>query len=155
MAYGKHRENHGMTGTRIHNIWRGMKIRCYDENRPDYQHYGGRGIRMCEEWRTSFNNFYTWAKHNGYQDNLTIDRINVDESYSPENCRWATLQVQENNRTNNKIIAFNGQSHTQAEWSQIIGIDQKTISARIVRYGWSIERALTTPKRRRTGGHYV
>ncbi len=155
MTYGLHRERHGMTGTRIHNIWRGMKIRCYDSNRPDYKHYGGRGIRMCTTWKNSFTAFYKWALKNGYDDSLTIDRIDVDGDYTPENCRWISLKVQENNRTNNRRITFRGETHTEAEWGDLTGIGLKTLNARINRYGWTIERALTQPKRRNVGGHYV
>lgn len=155
MPRGKIREEHGMTGTRIHNIWRGMKIRCYDKNRKDFSHYGGRGIRMCSEWRKSFLAFYEWSCKNGYQNNLTIDRIDVNGDYEPANCRWVTVQQQENNRSNNKIIVFNGQAKTQAEWAKSIGLTPKALWDRLERYKWPLERALTQPKRRHAGGHYV
>lgn len=155
MPRGKFREEHGMTGTRIHNIWRGMKIRCYDKNRKDFSRYGGRGIRMCPEWRKSFLAFYEWSCKNGYQNNLTIDRIDVNDDYEPANCRWVTVQQQENNRSNNKIIVFNGQAKTQAEWAKSIGLTSKALWDRLERYKWPLERALTQPKRRRVGGHYV
>lgn len=148
-------EMHGMTGTRIHNIWRGMRARCYNPHVKDYKHYGGRGISMSDEWFNSFMSFYNWAMSNGYDDRLTIDRIDVDENYSAENCRWLTIKDQENNRSNNDVITFKGETMTQAQWAEKIGIDKRVLNNRLRRYGWSVERALTTPKRKRVSGHYV
>jgi len=144
-----------MTGTRIHNIWRGVKIRCYDPNRADFNRYGGRGIKMSEEWRNSFKAFYKWASQNGYSDSLTLDRIDVNGNYEPNNCRWISLKAQENNRRDSKFITFNGECHTEAEWGEITGLGGRTIWARLNQCGWSIEKTLTTPKRRRDAGHYV
>lgn len=155
MPLGKHRENHGMTGTRIHNLWRGMKMRCYNPNVKSYPHYGGRGIRMSEEWRTSFLAFYKWAMANGYSDKLTIDRIDVDKNYCEENCRWLSMKGQENNRSNNRLITFRGETHTESEWADKTGISLSALNARLVRYHWTLERALTQPMRRNVGGHYV
>ncbi len=151
----KKRENHGMTGTRIHNIWRGMRARCYNPNTKSFKNYGGRNIAVCQEWNESFIKFYKWSLNNGYSDDLTIDRIDVNEDYSPANCRWISIKAQQNNRSNNVWITFRGETHTEAEWSDITGISRRTLNSRLVRYGWTPERALTTPTRKNVGGHYV
>lgn len=120
-----------------------MKERCLSQNCKEYERYGGRGICICNEWN-DFEAFYTWAVSNGYTDKLTLDRVDVNGNYEPSNCRWATQVVQQNNRRNNKKYSFNGLSYTLPEWSRITGINKITLWYRINKYGWSIERALTT-----------
>lgn len=100
-----HRENeanrhmvHGLTDTRLHRIWSDMKTRCKYECHRSYKYYGGRGIRVCDEWLSDFMNFYKWAMSNGYQDDLSIDRIEVNGNYEPSNCRWATRSEQALNK---------------------------------------------------------
>lgn len=103
IASGNHnKRTHGKTGSRLYGIWNGMKQRCSNPNRNRYDHYGGKGITVCDEWLHNFQAFYDWAMANGYADNLTIDRNDNDKGYSPDNCRWATMKEQQNNRTNNK-----------------------------------------------------
>lgn len=138
----KANKTHGLSKTRIYNIWFGIKSRCYKENSIEYNLYGGRGIKMCDEWKNSFENFCKWAYENGYSEELTIDRINVNGNYEPSNCRWATAFEQGANKRNNVVIEKDGESHILAEWSRITGIDRRKISARIFKYGWSVERAL-------------
>lgn len=102
--------SHGMSGTRIYEIWTGMKARCGRKGHKNYQRYGGRGITLCERWR-DFENFYEDMKE-GYEDHLTIDRKDNDGNYEPDNCRWATTQQQMSNYSRNKFITINGETDT-------------------------------------------
>lgn len=93
------RTTHGQWGTRLYRIWKKMKSRCHNPNDPDYQkYYGSRGITVCAEWRNSFQAFHDWAIGAGYADTLSLDRIDNDKGYSPENCRWATAKEQRHNQ---------------------------------------------------------
>ena len=141
---------HGKTNTRLFYIWQGMKHRCYNVLDKHYKFYGGKGIKVCDEWLEDFINFYNWAITNGYREDLTIDRIDVNGNYEPENCRWATAKEQANNRSNNRFVTYNEETHTLSEWSKITGIKSDTLLKRINLYKWSIQRALTEkPKGRR------
>lgn len=132
---------HGMTRTRLYKIWQGMKNRCYKENTNGYENYGKRGIEVCVEWRHNFVNFYNWAISNGYKDNLTIDRLDNNKNYEPENCKWSTLKEQSNNRRTNCFIEYNGEKHSMKEWSEILNISYATMRTRRTR-GWKNEEIL-------------
>lgn len=119
-----------------------MKRRCYDKNLYAYKNYGARGITVCDEWVESFETFRDWANANGYKQGLTIDRIDNNKGYSPDNCRWTTIKVQCNNRRTNHILTLNKESHTISEWSEIVGIPRSVLLGRI-KNGWPVERALT------------
>lgn len=136
------RRKHGMSETRIYRIWRGIKDRCDNPNNRNFDRYGGRGISYCSEWK-NFEPFYEWAISNGYNDQLSIDRINNDGNYEPSNCRWTDILTQANNRSDNTIICFNGETHTLSEWSRITGLDVHTISSRLNR-GCSKEEIFNT-----------
>lgn len=138
-------KKHGHKKERIYETWHGMKQRCLNSNSDKYELYGGRGITICEEWKNDFQKFYDWAMANGYNDSLTIDRIDVDKGYCPENCRWTNAKIQQRNKRDNKLITFNGETHCLAEWAEITGINRSTISSRIDKSGWSVEDALTKP----------
>ena len=145
------RTSHGETETRLYSIWRNIKTRCENEKAKGYHRYGGRGIKICEAWKEDFQAFRNWALENGYQENLTIDRINNDGNYEPGNCRWATLKEQANNTRKNRLITANGETRTLNEWAEITGIPKSTIQNRI-RAGKTPEEALCEPAKGRTGG---
>lgn len=135
---------HGLCGTRLCNIWYKIKSRCSNINNDVYHHYGGRGITICEEWRNDFKTFYEWAMKNGYADNLTIDRIDVNGNYCPENCRWVEFKEQMNNTRRNRFLTFKGETKTVAQWSEELSIKPATLYTRLNK-GWSVEKTLTTP----------
>ncbi len=116
------RTKHHGAKTRLYNIYNKMKRRCENPNDAAYKDYGGRGITVCEEWKNDFTVFREWALLNGYDDSLSIDRIDNSKGYCPENCRWATSKQQSNNRRSNLYILYNGEVHTLSEWSDILGI---------------------------------
>ena len=121
---------HGKRNTRLYRIWHGMKSRCYFHKNPNFCDYGARGITVCEEWLNSFQAFHDWATSHGYADNLSIDRIDVNGSYCPENCRWATMLEQQNNKHNNTSIEIDGRTMNLAQWAKVSGVKQQTISYR-------------------------
>lgn len=141
---GKH---HGGKGSRLYSIWRAMKTRCYNPNSKAYPRYGGRGITVCDEWLDSFEAFRDWALANGYRDDLTIDRVDSNGPYAPENCRWATYKEQANNTRRNRIITVNGERLTIAAASEKFNLNPFLLYDRISRLGWSAERAIFTPAR--------
>lgn len=135
---------HGMCGTRLHSIHRDMLARCYNPNRKRYKYYGGRGIFVCEEWlgENGLVNFAKWSFQNGYEEHLTLDRIDNDKEYSPQNCRWATREQQGNNTRRNIYITLDGETHTLAEWCKIRQLNYPIIYQRIHKLKWSYEKAL-------------
>ena len=140
----KRNYKHGLSDNRLIGIWRAMKQRCYNQNSQYYYNYGGRGIVVCNEWLHDFQAFYDWAMANGYTDNLTIDRIDVNGNYEPSNCRWATRKEQSNNTRANRLITYNGETKTVAQWAKEKHIKYATLEMRLWR-GWATERALSTP----------
>lgn len=137
----KRSTTHGFSKTRLYSIYYKMKERTINEHDTAYQYYGGRGIKVCDEWINDFKAFYEWAIDNGYKDGLTIDRIDTNGNYEPSNCRWSTRKEQANNRRTNKNISYNGETHNLKQWSEKLGINYGTLKARINRYHWTIERA--------------
>ncbi len=147
---------HGLASHPLYWVLHNMKKRCYNENNPEYHNYGARGIYICDEWlnkENGFINFYNWSMNNGYEKGLTIDRISVDGPYSPDNCRWVDIKMQNNNRRSNKYISLVidysiiGKekiiyTYTPTYWEMITGISIRTITRRLEK-GWSVEDALT------------
>ena len=135
---------HGMYGTRIYTSWCQMKARCLNPKATNYKNYGARGITVYKEWVDNFAAFRDWAVTHGYADNLTLDRVDVNGNYCPENCRWATPKEQGNNRRDNKLLTYKGETRTQQEWAELKGLTKGTLYGRL-RRGWTVERALDTP----------
>lgn len=130
---------------RLYQTWKNMRQRCNNPNRSDYKRYGGRGITICDEWN-DYNTFRDWALSNGYSDNLSIDRIDVNGNYEPSNCRWVDGIIQANNVRNNRIITFENSTYTMAEFARKIGISYPSLQHRLDR-GWSIDKIAQTPQR--------
>ena len=132
------RYSHGMAGTRLHKIWSGMKIRTSEHAQPHNKvAYYDRGITVCEEWR-EFEPFLFWAYISGYESNLTIDRIDVNKGYSPNNCRWVPLEWQNNNKQSSRKIEYQGQVKTIGEWEHFFGVRQEYIRRKL-NHGWTFE----------------
>lgn len=132
---------------RLYRIWKTTRERCNYKKHVHYKYYGERGIKVCKEWQEHFMSFYTWAMSNGYQDGLTIDRIDNNGNYEPSNCRWITMKEQCNNRSSNKIIAAFNESKTAADWEKDprAKVNAILIKSRII-HGWNSEEAIITGK---------
>lgn len=131
----------------LQHIYRKMVKRCYDVNDPNYKRYGARGIKICEQWLNDNNSFREWAVSHGYREDLQIERVDNDGDYCPENCKWITKYEQSLNRRSSVRITYNGKTQTLKEWARELGINNTTLHNRINYYGWSIEKAFTTPVR--------
>ena len=125
------KQMHGSTGKRIYNIYRGIKNRCFNKNDYHYKWYGEKGITICDEWLNNYKSFEIWSLENGYQDNLSIDRIDNNGNYEPSNCRWVSHKIQCNNRKTNHLLTINGETKTITEWAEKNRIDRKVIERRI------------------------
>ena len=127
-----------------------MLERCYRRSNQNYADYGGRGIRVCEEWLGSPAAFYEWCLSNGYEKKLQIDRRENDGPYSPENCRFVTPKENSNNRRSSRRLSFNGEMKTVSEWAEHLGIKREVLNDRLNKSGWSVEKTLTTPYTKRS-----
>lgn len=134
-------EMHGKRHTRLYRIWANIKTRCYNQRDPHFSRWGGKGVKMCEEWKNSFNSFYTWAISNGYTDKLTIDRIDNNGNYTPSNCRWVTVAEQNRNKEHVRFITYNGKRQTIGQWTKELNLGKETIRERLKR-GWSEEEVI-------------
>jgi hypothetical protein len=144
--------SHGLTHHPLYRIWQRIKGSTTNPNHQDYEWYGGKGVRVCEEWFNDFMNFYEWSLTNGYQQGLTIDRIDVNGDYDPSNCRWVTFEEQALNRTDNVYLTYGGVTRTIMEWSRITGINPGTLYGRYHK-GWSPDKILSTNSYARGGGN--
>ena len=135
---------HGGTHTRLYKIWCGMKDRCRNPNSKIYKHYGGRGVSVCSEWK-DFAAFRDWAMSNGYEDGLTIDRIDVNGNYEPSNCRWADKFVQMNNMTSNHYYVLDGKKLTMPQIERMLGFPRGLIAQRVQKLGIPLDEAIKYP----------
>lgn len=122
--------NHHKCNTRLYRIYCNMKTRCYNKNNERYKDYGGRGITICDEWIHDFQAFYDWSIEHGYKDNLTIDRIDNDVGYSPNNCRWVDYKTQGNNTRRNVYITYDGKTQTISQWEDDLNLNSGVIRMR-------------------------
>lgn len=139
---------HGQSQTKLYHVYYAMLDRCFNVDSKAYEHYGNRGISMCENWKSSFEHFYEWAVNNGYREGLTLDRINNNDDYKPSNCQWITQAEQSLNKRTTLYATINGETKTLKEWSDISGVKYKTLRARYVDYGWTGEKLLSKPHTR-------
>jgi len=133
-------EIHGMKNSREYRSWQQMKERCHNPNSFSYRYYGGRGITVCDKWRKSFSSFFSDVGR--CPEGRSIDRIDNDKGYSPENCRWATRKEQSNNKSCCRRFLYNGKEYTSLELAKIAGINRGTMYSRLVVLGWSVSRSL-------------
>ena len=142
-----HNKTHDMTGTPIYKEWSAMKRRCYKSSDKNYPSYGGRGITVCDRWKNSFELFYEDVSRlpNFGKQGYSINRINNDGNYEPQNVEWADSKTQSNNRRTNHLITFNGKTQTISQWACECGMPYKRLWKRINIFHWEIERALNTP----------
>lgn len=131
---------------RIREIWRQMHQRCENPYHISYKYYGGKSVKVCEEWR-DYQKFVDWSLKNGYRDTLSLDRVDSTRGYSPNNCRWVSYDVQNNNSSHCHYLTFNGQTKSMSEWSKETGISYSAIKSRLNKLHWSIEKTLTIPSR--------
>ena len=136
---------HRMSGSRLYRIWASMKTRCYVPSHHSYMNYGGRGIKVCDEWRIMPDQFIEWAMNNGYTDEMTIERIDVDGDYGPDNCTWIPAREQQGNRRSCQYFTYNGMTKNLTDWCSDLGLQYKQIHNRIHKLGWSFERAISEP----------
>ena len=139
---------------RLYQIWANMKYRCNTPTYKRYSRYGGRGIKVCDKWNNSFESFYDWSINNGYQDDLTLDRIDNDGNYEPNNCRWATYTQQNYNRSIAFNVTINGETKTTREWCKKYNLNYRTFIVRYSNYGWDIVDAITRPVERKIPSGY-
>lgn len=144
---GPKRATHGDTYSKEHRCWATIKRRCYNLRCSKYKYYGGRGITVCDRWLRSYENFLEDMGRAPSPDH-SIDRINNDGNYEPLNCQWATMQEQNNNRRCSRYLTHDNQTRTLSEWSRFTGINSKTLHKRL-KNGWSVEKAITTPRERK------
>lgn len=145
---------------RLYVLWQGIRQRCNNPNNISYKWYGAKGIKVCEEWENDYIAFRKWAIESGYDETLprgtqTIERLDVGKDYCPENCTWKTIKEQQRNKENTRLFEYNGETHTVGEWSEITGISQTVLHARIFSCGWDIKDAIERPLNKLHGKNYI
>lgn len=152
----KYKVTHGGSKERLYRVWRDILSRCNNPNDIEFHNYGGRGITICSQWE-DYAVFREWAINSGYDSDAeygekTIDRIDVNKNYSPDNCRWVDIQAQNNNQRRNRRITYNGETMTMAQWAKRIGISSSGLMHRL-NNGWPLDEALTRKSQKRSPRH--
>ena len=138
----KLKKSHGLSDSRLFMIWQAMKQRCNNSNSDYYKFYGGKGIKICAEWESDFLSFYNWSISNGYTDKLTIDRIDINKGYSPDNCRWATASEQSNNKSDVKYVTYHGAKGSFTDMCRKLNVNRSTIQYRCREHKLTFEEAI-------------
>lgn len=136
---------HNLDGNPIYHVFNSMKSRCYSIKNRSYLDYGGRGVKICDEWLDDVVKFVEWSNINGYEEGLSIDRIDVNGNYEPSNCRWVDDYVQANNKTDNTSITYNSETRNLCQWADLYNLKRATLCYRLYIANWDIHKALTTP----------
>lgn len=144
---------HNLTHSPVYNVHHGMLNRCYNKDNKSYKNYGGRGIYVCEEWH-DLSNFHEWSIQSNYSEGLTIERIDNNGNYCPENCTWIPKEEQSKNRRNNHYLTLNGETKTKTEWRKLLNIPRATLDWRI-KHGKTTEEILAPGKQKTRGKRYV
>lgn len=144
LIHEKHNTHH-LSKHPICRIWYSVRKRCYSRTAKEYVWYGKRGITMCDEWRNDFLSFYKWSLEHGYKDGLSIDRIDNNKGYSPDNCRWTTPKEQANNRRSCIVFTHNGETMNLMQWCKKLNLPYKIVHSRLYKSKWNFERAITEP----------
>lgn len=136
---------HGDSYSLLYSVWHSMKTRCYTKTSIPYKDYGARGITVCEEWKNDYSRFRDWALTHGYKKGLSLDRINNNGNYTPDNCRFTDVKTQSNNRRSSRYLTYNGETHSIAEWGQIFGVRPELFLDRLKK-GWPLKDVLSNNK---------
>jgi hypothetical protein len=142
----KRSTTHNKTNTKLYYIWSNIKQRCYNKNSAKYKNYGMRAVKVCEEWLNDFELFYIWSIDNGYEQGLSLDRIDVNGNYEPKNCRWVTMKVQQNNKTINLNVTIDGTTKTARQWEEEYNLSHGTIKRRLS-LNWDEKDLLNQPEK--------
>ena len=135
-----------MRHTRLYNTWCNMKRRCNNSSSQEYKYYGAKGIQICDDWNNNFISFMNWAYSNGYNDNLTIERIDYNKDYCPDNCKWIPFSEQAKNKSTNRLITYKGKTQILIDWCKELNLDYAFIEKRISVNGYTFEQAINIPK---------
>ncbi len=144
--FASRNKTHGMRHTRLYNTWCNMKRRCNNPSAHEYKYYGAKGIRLCEEWNNDFISFMNWSYANGYNDTLTIERIDYNSDYRPDNCKWIPSNEQAKNKSTNLFITYKGKTQILADWCRELNLDYDFIEKRMSVNHFSFEQAINVPK---------
>ena len=137
------KRTHGDAETRLYRVWCHMKGRCNNSRDARYMYYGGRGIKVCSLWNDSYEEFKEWAVHNGYNDTLSIDRIDVNGNYEPGNCRWIEMEKQAKNKRTTIYVTYDGVTRTLADWAKYLNVKYSTLHKRIRYLGFTPEQTVS------------